>query len=99
MATALISLGSNIGDRAATIGRAIDELGKIPDLRITAASSLQQTQPAGAPYTLGIAGHLPGEAFDVGLCFYKQSDADKGGYYPCCKVNVTLETPPLACEP
>lgn len=62
-------------------------------------SPLQQTQPAGAPYTLGIAGHLPGEAFDVGLCFYKQSDADKGGYYPCCKVNVTLETPPLACEP
>lgn len=49
MATALISLGSNIGDRAATIGRAIDELGKIPDLRITAASSLQQTQPAGGP--------------------------------------------------
>lgn len=62
-------------------------------------SPQQQTQPAGAPYTLGIAGHLPGENVDVGLCFYKQSDADKGGYYPCCKVNVTLETPPLACEP
>ena len=52
-------------------------------------SPLQQTQPAGAPYTLGITGHFPGENVDVGLCFYKQSDADKGGYYPCCKVNVT----------
>jgi hypothetical protein len=62
-------------------------------------SPLQQTQPAGAPYTLGITGHLPGENVNVGLCFYKQSDADKGGYYPCCKVNVTLETPSLACEP
>ncbi len=62
-------------------------------------SPLQQTQPPGAPYTLGITGAFPGESFTVGLCFYKQSDADKGGYYPCCKVNVTLETPPVACEP
>ena len=64
-----------------------------------AVSPLQQTQPAGLPYTVGITGHFPGEPVDVGLCFYKQSDADAGGYYPCCKVTVTLETPAVSCEP
>lgn len=59
----------------------------------------QQTQAPGAPFTIGINGHFPGEAVNVGLCFYRQSDADAGGYYPCCKVVVTLETPPVACEP
>lgn len=59
----------------------------------------QQTKPAGTPFTIGINGHFPGDAVDVGLCFYRQSDADAGGYYPCCKVVVTLETPPVACEP
>ncbi|HTV69704.1 MAG TPA: hypothetical protein VMF90_14315 [Rhizobiaceae bacterium] len=62
-------------------------------------SPFQQTQPLGTPYTIGITGHLPGEDVTVGLCFYKQSDADKGGYYPCCKMNVTLDTPGVACAP
>jgi hypothetical protein len=62
-------------------------------------SPLQQTQPAGAPFTIGITGHFPGDTVDVGLCFYKKSDADAGGYYPCCKVTVPLETPVVACEP
>jgi hypothetical protein len=62
-------------------------------------SPLQQTQPAGAPFTLGITGHFPGENVDVGLCFYKEADAERGGYYPCCKVTVTLETPPASCAP
>ncbi len=62
-------------------------------------SPLQQTQAPGVPYTLGIGGHFPGEPVTVGLCFYKKSDADAGGYYPCCKVNVTLETPAISCEP
>lgn len=65
----------------------------------TLVSPFQQTQAPGAPFTIGITGHFPGEAVDVGLCFYRQSDADAGGYYPCCKVVVTLETPPVACEP
>jgi hypothetical protein len=65
----------------------------------TSVSPLQQSQPAGAPFTLGITGHFPGETVNVGLCFYKQSDADAGGYYPCCKVTVPLETPVVACEP
>ena len=42
---------------------------------------------------------FPGERVDVGLCFYRQSDADAGGYYPCCKVVVPLDTPPVSCEP
>ena len=58
-----------------------------------------QTQPAGAPFTIGITGHFPGDTVNVGLCFYKKSDADAGGYYPCCKVTVPLETPVVACEP
>lgn len=65
----------------------------------TSVSPLQQTQPAGAPFTIGITGHFPGDTVNVGLCFYKKSDADAGGYYPCCKVTVPLETPVVACEP
>ena len=60
---------------------------------------LQQTVAPGAPFTIGMSGFFPGERVDVGLCFYKQSDADAGGYYPCCKVVVPLDTPPVSCEP
>jgi hypothetical protein len=62
-------------------------------------SPLQQTVAPGAPFTIGVSGHFPGDRVDVGLCFYKQSDADAGGYYPCCKVVVPLETPVYSCEP
>ena len=44
MHKAYLSLGSNIGDRAANIGRAIAELGK-RGLRITRKSSLYETEP------------------------------------------------------
>lgn len=67
-----------------------------PGISIT---PLQQTRPAGAPFTLGITGYLPGVSVHVGLCFYRRSEADKNGYYPCCKVTVPLETPAIACEP
>lgn len=60
---------------------------------------LQQTKPAGAPFTIGVTGNFPGDTVNVGLCFYKKSDADKGGYYPCCKVVVPLATPAASCEP
>ena len=60
---------------------------------------LQQTQAPGAPFSIGLSGFFPGERVDVGLCFYRQSDADAGGYYPCCKVVVPLDTPPVSCEP
>ncbi len=62
-------------------------------------SPLQQTRLPGEPFTLGMSGYLPGETVDVGLCFYKQADADAGGYYPCCKVVAPLATPALGCEP
>jgi len=62
-------------------------------------SPQQQTAASGAPFTLGISGHIPGDTIDVGLCFYRKSDADQGGYHPCCKVVVPLRTPALSCEP
>jgi hypothetical protein len=46
-----------------------------------------------------VTGHFPGDTVYVGLCFYRQSDADAGGYYPCCKVVLPLETPTYSCEP
>jgi hypothetical protein len=62
-------------------------------------SPLQQTAAPGAPFTIGVSGHFPGGTVDVGLCFYRQSEAERGGYYPCCKVVVPLRTPSLSCEP
>lgn len=41
---AYLSLGSNLGDRAANIARAIDELGK-RGIRVTRQSSLYETEP------------------------------------------------------
>jgi len=52
----------------------------------------------GKPYTIGITGHYPGDRVDVGLCFYRKSDKDKGGYYPCCKMTLPLRTPAVSCE-
>lgn len=44
MRRAYLSLGSNLGDRAANIARAIDELGK-RGIRVTRQSSLYETEP------------------------------------------------------
>ncbi|WP_244602594.1 hypothetical protein [Mesorhizobium delmotii] len=57
-----------------------------------------QSHAPGAPYTIGITGHYPGDTVDVGLCFYRRSDRDKGGYFPCCKMTVPLRTPAVSCE-
>ncbi|MER9653443.1 hypothetical protein NKJ26_07995 [Mesorhizobium sp. M0152] len=56
------------------------------------------THAPGQPYTIGITGHYPGDRVDVGLCFYRKSDKDKGGYYPCCKMTLPLRTPAVSCE-
>jgi hypothetical protein len=85
-----------VEDVAGIGGDTLESESKTPG---TLVSPFKQTQPAGIPYTIGITGHTPGDNVNVGLCFYKQSDADKGGYYPCCKVTVTLETPSVACAP
>ncbi|MER8895104.1 hypothetical protein [Mesorhizobium sp. M0676] len=57
-----------------------------------------QSHAPGKPYTVDITGHSPGDRVDVGLCFYRQSDKDKGGYYPCCKMTLPLRTPAVSCE-
>ena len=49
MGQALISLGANLGDRAATLDRAIAALGALPDVRRLAYSSWQETPPVGGP--------------------------------------------------
>ena len=47
MATAYVGLGSNIGDRAGNIRRALDMLDRIEDLNVLAISSLYETEPEG----------------------------------------------------
>jgi 2-amino-4-hydroxy-6-hydroxymethyldihydropteridine diphosphokinase len=47
--TAYIALGSNLGDRAATIARAVESLRQVPGLTVTRLSSLYATAPVGGP--------------------------------------------------
>ena len=42
---AYIGLGSNLGDRRATLERAVELLGAGPDLRVVAVSELRETDP------------------------------------------------------
>ena len=47
MANCLIGLGSNLGDRGATLQRAVEQLRAIPKTQFLAASSFRETKPAG----------------------------------------------------
>ncbi|MER8690941.1 hypothetical protein [Mesorhizobium sp. M1136] len=76
-------------------GDSIKALSRTPGVGVTSPLS----HAPGAPFTIGITGHYPGDRVDVGLCFYRQSDRDKGGYYPCCKMTLPLRTPAVSCEP
>jgi 2-amino-4-hydroxy-6-hydroxymethyldihydropteridine diphosphokinase len=49
MAWCLLALGSNLGDRAELLCRAIDALSRLPHTRLTARSSWHETQPQGGP--------------------------------------------------
>jgi 2-amino-4-hydroxy-6-hydroxymethyldihydropteridine diphosphokinase len=49
MATALIGLGSNLGDRAATLDKAIELLRSESQIRVIAVSSFRPSKPAGGP--------------------------------------------------
>ena len=49
MATALLGLGSNLGDRAAALEKAVALLKAEPNIRVEAVSSFRQSQPAGGP--------------------------------------------------
>ena len=47
MSVAYIGLGSNLGDRAATIRAALDRLSAVPGIELLAVSSLKETDPVG----------------------------------------------------
>lgn len=47
MARAFIALGSNLGDREATIHSAVAELGATDGVEVVAVSSLEETEPVG----------------------------------------------------
>jgi pantoate--beta-alanine ligase len=53
MATCLIGLGSNLGDRATQLLSALSELRSLPQTRSFAASSLIETAPVGGPLGQG----------------------------------------------
>jgi 2-amino-4-hydroxy-6-hydroxymethyldihydropteridine diphosphokinase len=44
---AYIGLGANLGDRAATLARALELLGERPEIEIVAVSSFRETDPVG----------------------------------------------------
>ena len=44
-----VALGSNLGDRAALLGRGREALAKIPLTRLLAVSSIEETDPVGPP--------------------------------------------------
>src|ERR1700723_1142182 len=48
MSTVYLSLGSNLGDRAQNIARAVEALGA-RGIRVTRQSSLYETEPVGVP--------------------------------------------------
>jgi 2-amino-4-hydroxy-6-hydroxymethyldihydropteridine diphosphokinase len=53
MSLCLIGLGSNEGDRQATLFRALDELGRHPGIRVLRRSRLVETVPIGGPPNQG----------------------------------------------
>lgn len=49
MLRAIVSLGSNIGDRADYLKRAIENLSELPNTRLIKVSSIIETEPVGVP--------------------------------------------------
>ncbi len=49
MATCLIGLGANLGDRRATLDRAVDQIGRLAGVRLLRASPWRSTHPIGGP--------------------------------------------------
>lgn len=46
---AAVGLGSNLGDRAGHLSRAVEEIGALPGVRVLAVSSWVETDPVGGP--------------------------------------------------
>jgi len=49
MTTAYIGIGSNVGQRSSFCRRAVSALDDTPEIRVTAASGLYETEPVGGP--------------------------------------------------
>ena len=49
MARAVVSLGSNIGDRAAHLKRAVELLSVLPETKFVKASGIIETEPVDVP--------------------------------------------------
>ena len=49
MAVAYVGLGSNLGDRRATLEGAVAELGRTPGVRVLRLSAFRETDPLGGP--------------------------------------------------
>ena len=49
MTTAYIGIGSNVGERTSFCRRAVSALDDTPEIRVTATSSLYDTEPVGGP--------------------------------------------------
>lgn len=47
MARAFVGIGSNLGDREATLRRAVEALRRLPETRVAAVSRLRETDPVG----------------------------------------------------
>jgi 2-amino-4-hydroxy-6-hydroxymethyldihydropteridine diphosphokinase len=47
VARAYVGLGSNLGDRAATLSRAVELLGREPGIEVVAVSAFRETDPVG----------------------------------------------------
>jgi hypothetical protein len=86
-----------VKDRTGFGGDSLKSDSLSPSVSVT--PSMQTRPGAAAPFTLGITGHVPGDRVSLGLCFYKDSDASKGGYFPCCKVNLDIKSPLASCAP
>jgi 2-amino-4-hydroxy-6-hydroxymethyldihydropteridine diphosphokinase len=54
--TAYIGVGSNLGDRAATIAAAVARLGAHPNIRVVRCSALLETEPLGPPQPMYLNG-------------------------------------------
>ena len=48
-ARAVLALGANLGDRAATVQAALDDLARVPGVVVTAVSPVVETDPVGGP--------------------------------------------------
>ena len=48
-ARAVLALGANLGDRAATLQAALDDLARVPGVVVTAVSPVVETDPVGGP--------------------------------------------------